>query len=96
MSLFFNKSFAKEPLEVRQKLRIIFTTPETTSLAIAAGKNVSKDLKKRVTKELISYSLTEEGAKVLAQVGLSKPVTTNYEKDYKIIEKLNLEEFLKP
>lgn len=83
-----NKTLAKQTLEIQKKLRILFQTPEVASHPLAAYKGVTEDLKTRMTKELLNYSLTEEGGKLLANVGLEKPVAVTYERDYKKLEKL--------
>lgn len=90
-----NKSLYRQPMSVQKKLRIIFSLPSISSHPFAAKSKLPSELKKRVTEELLSYSKTAEGGKQLQMVGLSKPILANYEKDYKKLEKLRLEKYLK-
>lgn len=88
-----NKSFNKEPAEVRSQLRILYTTPESAPHPLSAHRRIPKKLRLAVINAVLRLAGDSEGMKYLTAIQMPDPVQADYKKDYLILEELNLHKY---
>ncbi|MBT0571078.1 phosphate/phosphite/phosphonate ABC transporter substrate-binding protein [Curvibacter sp. CHRR-16] len=84
----------REPVEVRDKLRVLYETPATASHPVVAHPRVSVATRTAVRNALSKLAKTEAGRKLLEGVALDDLVEADYAKDYAPLEALRLERFV--
>lgn len=87
-------TLAREPQEVREKLRILYTTAGFVPHPVAAHPRVPPKLRAQVVAALLQLETDASGRTLLENVQLSKPVPVTYARDYKPLESLNLRKFV--
>lgn len=88
-----NKSLDKEPEEVRSQLRVLFRTPEHAPHPLCAHTRVPQALRRSVVDAIMRLAADTSNQDMLKKVQIPNPVEANYEKDYMLLEKLNLEKY---
>jgi phosphonate transport system substrate-binding protein len=83
-----------EPSGVREQLRVLYRTPETSSHPLAVHPRVPKAVSQAVVAALQRMGRDAAGRKLLVQVGLEDAVAASYDQDYAPLEKLNLERYV--
>jgi len=78
--------------EIKDALRVIYTTREFPSLPIAANPRVPKTDREKVRKALLELSATKEGKEMFARVPMQAVVPTSLE-DYAPMRSWGLESF---
>jgi phosphonate transport system substrate-binding protein len=86
------KTLQEQPSEVRDALKIIYTTREFPSLPVAANPRVPKSDMEKVRKALLDLSKTQEGKEMLSLVPMQQMVPTSLE-DYAPMRAWGLESF---
>lgn len=89
-----NITFDQEPENVRQQLKILYTSPEFPPHPFCANARIAKSVRNKVIDAFIQLSNNQEMAKLLNEIQIPKPVKAEYSEDYKILESLNLDKFL--
>jgi phosphonate transport system substrate-binding protein len=89
-----NKTLKKESQEVLSKLRILYTTPETSPHPFCANKKLSASIVKVVQEAFITLDQTNESAARLNAIEIALPVITSYKKDYEMLEKMRIKDFV--
>lgn len=84
----------REPPGIRERLRILYHTPNAASHPLAAHPRVPKKISALITRALHAMASDKEGKVLLAQVGLEGAVTADYARDYAPLEKLGLEHYV--
>lgn len=88
-----NYSYEREPQEIRDQLRILFTTPEAKPHPVAAHPRIPPAVREKVAAALLRMAATPEGAKLMEKAQLPKPIRADYQRDYQPMEQLGLEKF---
>lgn len=86
-------TLAKEPAEVRARLRVLYTTPGVASHPLSAHPRVPPATRAAVVRAVLHMARDADGRRLLEAVGLSKPVAADYARDYAPLERLRLERF---
>jgi len=85
-------TLAREPDDVRSKLRILYETPPVAAHALAAHPRVPRAITNSL---LAAMAAMEEDAekdrKFLAAIGIEHPVVADYRRDYAPLEKYDLD-----
>jgi phosphonate transport system substrate-binding protein len=85
-----NKTLHKESPELKEQLRTIYQTPPVPAHPLCAHPRVPASVRGSVTGAILKLAGDEASQSLLKQVELSRPVRTDYEKDYASLEGLNL------
>ena len=85
-----NKTLHKESPELQDQLRTIYQTPPVPSHALCAHPRVAASVRETVAGAILKLADSGPSQALLKNVELSRPVRTDYEKDYKSLESLNL------
>ena len=83
----------KEPPEVRQSLRILYTTPELSPHPLAVHPRVPAELRKVITQLMLDAAKDPARKSLMAGIQMPDPVAAHYRADYAPLEKLKLEKF---
>jgi phosphonate transport system substrate-binding protein len=89
-----NKTLKKESQEVIKKLRILYTTPQTSPHPFCANKKLPIGVVKAVQEAFINLDKTTESASRLEAIEMVLPVATSYKKDYEVLEKMRIKDFV--
>lgn len=84
-------TLTKEPMDLRQRLRVLYTTPGVPPHPIAAHPRVPRIVREKIIAAMIKIDSDPAGHKLLAAVELDKLVRADYARDYQPLEKLRLE-----
>ncbi len=88
------RTLEKEPEPARQLLRIIYSLPSTVTHAVSAHPRVDEAVRQDVERSLLDMAQTEQGRELLAAVFLPQPVSADFDRDYRPLERLNLDELV--
>lgn len=88
------RTLSKEPIEVQNNLKIIYTTPSFPSHPLVVHPRVAIAVKNTIQTILLKLHGTKQGKKLLNPVLLAKPVKANYVEEYLPLKSLNLETYL--
>jgi len=89
-----NNTLDSELPEVRQQLRILYESASYSPHPIVTHPKISLATRDRFFKAFAALSQDESGKKLLDGIGVNKPVIVTYNKNYKVLEDLNLEKFI--
>jgi len=87
------QTLSSEPKELREQLKIIYTTPGVKSHPLIVHPRVDRIVQEKVTRAILNMANDEQGQRLLKAVKLTEPVIVDRERDYIGIEKLNLEKY---
>lgn len=85
-----SRTLEREPVQIREQLEIIYTTPGMKSHPLMALPSIPKKIRKSIVQAILSMNESDDGRKILKSVKLQQPVASNYQKDYQAIEQLAL------
>lgn len=91
-----NHSLILEPESLQEKLRVLFSTPETASHPLSAHPRVPPAVRQAVVRAVLRMNEDDAGRLLLRHVVLSNPETADYASDYAPLEKLKLEKYYVP
>ena len=83
----------REPVALRQLLRVIYVTPSTAPHALAVNPRVPDAVARRVQQAILGMPARAADAALLLHVQMPHPVQANYRRDYAPLERLHLERF---
>lgn len=86
-----NKTLEAEPEEIRQKLRIIYESPGYRSHPIITSPKLSSATRGQIFQGFVHLGKTTSGQALLSGVQLKEPISVTYQKDYRPLEHLGLE-----
>lgn len=86
------KTLAEQPPEVREGLRILYTTRAMPSHPIAAHPRIKPDVQARVRKALLEMSAAPAGKVLLDEIPMPSPVSASLE-DYLAMRKWGLDTY---
>ena len=86
------RTLAKQPPEVREQLRVLYTTPAVASHPLAVHPRVPETVREQVQDALIAMGEIEPGRKLLAKIpiGTARPALSE---DYAPLQAMGLEAF---
>lgn len=82
------KTLNREPEGLRNQLRVIYKTPGVSSHPLMMHPAVPAAIKKVLVDNTLALNENEKGKKILKKIKLSKPVVTDYKKEYQPLEPL--------
>ena len=89
-----NHTLMREPQELRDQLRVLFTTPGFAPHPLAAHPRVPVAVREAVSEAVLNLSQDESGRRLLKDAQLTQPIKADYDRDYRPLEKLGLEKFV--
>lgn len=87
-----NATLQSETTELQQKVKIIYETPPAPPHPIAAHPRVDAATREAIAAAILAHIKTNK--QVGEDIQMPNPVRADYNKDYKALENLGLEEFL--
>ena len=88
------RTLEKEPEPARRMLRIIYNLPSTITHAVSAHPRVPEAVRQEVQLTLLDLAQSERGRKLLSAVFLPQPIAADFERDYRPLEQLNLDDYV--
>jgi len=89
-----NNTFLRQPEEVKRELRILYETPSAAPHPFSAHPRVPKEVKDKVKRAILDMANEPNMKALLDRVQMPNPVPADYARDYKPLEKLNLEKYV--
>jgi phosphonate transport system substrate-binding protein len=86
----FASELERETRESRELTRALLDTPKVAPHPLSAHPRVPREMRNRVKKAIESIAGTRDGAELLKAVRLASPVSADYERDYKVLEDVNV------
>lgn len=90
-----NVDFDAQPADVKDKLRILMVAPMIAPHPISAHPRIPAHIQQAVADAVLRMATKPETGALLKPVQLGKPVTADYARDYKTLEKLDYEAMTK-
>lgn len=84
----------REPASIKERLRVLYQTPETPSHPIAAHPRVPVADRERLVRALLAINQDAAGRKLLDDVELAGVMAADFSRDYQPLEKLKLDRYL--
>ena len=88
------RTLERERDEVQDQLRVLFTAPSTASHPITAHKRIPDKVVSAVQQSILSLAEKPEGKAMLKTILLPEPIIANYERDYQVLQDLDLEQYV--
>jgi phosphonate transport system substrate-binding protein len=89
-----NNTLDHESVEIRGRLRILYESPGVAPHPVVAHPRVPEAVRKALSDAIQRLAADPASAALLAAVQLPHPVLADYERDYRPLEKLNLERYV--
>ena len=89
-----NQTLKRQPEEVKRELRILYETPPSAPHPIAVHPRVPEKVRESFKKAFLRLLQKENLKDFLQKVQIPQPVEADYNRDYRPLEKLNLEKYL--
>ena len=90
-----NTTLSREPESLQSQLRVLYISPHYIPHPFSAHPRIPQQIREKVIKAFLKISADESGRKMLKAIQMEQPARANYAKDYKLLEKLKLENFVK-
>ncbi|QDL54480.1 phosphate/phosphite/phosphonate ABC transporter substrate-binding protein [Rhodoferax aquaticus] len=84
----------QEPPEVRQAVRVIYTTPPLSPHPLAAHPRVPASVRQQVSQVLLALADKPETTALMGAIQMPSPQAAIYAKDYAPLEQLKIEKFV--
>lgn len=84
-----------EPLEIRQALRVIYSTPEVPPHPIATHPRLDSVLRQKISDLLLAMAVDPLRKPMMQAILMPDPLRARFEQDYAPLEQLKLEAFVK-
>ena len=88
------RTLEKELEPARRTLRIIYNLPSTITHAVSSHPRVPEAVRQEVQLTLLDLAQSERGRKLLSAVFLPQPIAADFERDYRPLEQLNLDDYV--
>jgi phosphonate transport system substrate-binding protein len=89
-----NNTFLRQPEEVKRELRVLYETPPSAPHPFSVHPRVPKEVRDKVKKAILDMANEPSMKALLDRVQMPNPVPADYARDYKPLEKLNLEKYV--
>ncbi len=86
------KTLQEQPPQVREALRVLYTTREMPSHPVAAHPRVPAEVREKVRRALLAMGASEQGRALLAKIPMTQPVSASLQ-DYLPMRDWGLEKF---
>ncbi|WP_320824143.1 phosphate/phosphite/phosphonate ABC transporter substrate-binding protein [Reinekea sp.] len=87
-------AFNNEQAQIRAQLNIIYQTPELASHPLAVHPRVPDAIRQKITQALLKLTQDAVGRTLLEHARMARPIRADYERDYFLLVKLQLEKYL--
>ncbi len=84
----------RESAELKEQLRVLYTTPKFAPHPIAANPRLSKAVREKFTQSFLALAADPQNQALFAAILMPKPIKANFAKDYQVLKKLELEKFV--
>lgn len=84
----------KEPPEIQQLLRVLYTTPALSPHPLAVHPRVPSAVRQKLILTLMDLAHTPSSHAAMANILMPDPVLADYAKDYAPLERLNIEKYV--
>jgi phosphonate transport system substrate-binding protein len=84
----------KEPADIQQQLRVLYSTPALSPHPIAAHPRVPASVRKQFSQTLLALAQNPATKPLMAAIQMPDPLIASYAKDYAPLEKLNIEKYV--
>lgn len=81
----------KEPSELSEQIRIVFTTEPISPHPLSAHPRVQQKVRDKITKTVLAFAKDGEGQAILQNIQMSDPKQANCDLDYKTLETLDIQ-----
>lgn len=86
-----DQTLNKQPVEIREKLHIIYESQPFPSPAIIVHPKVPKEIRGAFIKNFLAISREERFSRILSKTQIPNPIEADFNRDYRFLEKLALE-----
>jgi phosphonate transport system substrate-binding protein len=84
----------QEPPEVRNQLRVIYTTPALAPHPLAAHPRIPQGIRNTLVEALTSLAQTSATQPLMAGIQMPNPIRADYTAEYAPLERLGIEKFI--
>lgn len=88
------RTLEKERAEVKDNLRVIYTTPSTPSHPLTAHSRIPDEVFTSIQNSFAKMAADESQKENLKSILFPQPIVANYERDYRFLEDLKLEKYV--
>lgn len=88
-----NKSLNKEKEEMKAQLRILYETPGSAPHPLCAHPRVPIKIRDAVVDAVLRLAADNKNHGLLEKINMPGPVRTDYQKDYALLEALNIDKY---
>lgn len=89
------RTLKKEPAEIRDELRLLFTTPGVAPHPLAIHPRVPESIRAGIVNTILELAAAPDTRQLLIPTQLIKPIAADYERDYLPLEVLGLDGYVK-
>lgn len=89
------KALAEQDPQVRDALRVLYTTQEVRSHPLSGHSRVPQAVRDKVRQAFLDISATDAGRQLLSEIPMKQAASASLE-DYRPLQELNLERYLQP
>jgi phosphonate transport system substrate-binding protein len=91
-----NNTLRREPQELRDMLRVLYTTPGYPAHPFSARRDLPAAETDRLVKAWLSLAADPKAAPLLNAVQLPQPVASDHQRDYQPLQQLQLQQLVDP
>ena len=84
----------KEPVDVQQSLRVLYTTPPLSPHPLAVHPRVSAGVRTTIIETLLALAENPQTRELMAAIQMPNPVRAIYKRDYAPLEKINIKKYV--
>ena len=88
-----NYTFEREPKDVRERLRVLYVTPDSAPHPFAAHPRIPAPVREKIIESFIILAADPDNAGLFAGIQMPKPIRADYARDYLPLESLGLDKF---
>lgn len=89
-----NKTLIRQPVNLRDKLRVLYQLPGVAAHPISAHPRVPKTIQEKFVTTIMDLHASNIEKSLLTKVQLRRPIRADYNRDYQFLEDLNLEKYM--
>lgn len=88
-----NRTLSRESKELKDLLKVIYETPPVAPHPLCAHPRVASSVLRAVSRAFLALAEEKTGRDLLKTIGMTEPVPADYDRDYRMLEELRLQEF---
>jgi phosphonate transport system substrate-binding protein len=88
-----NLALQREPADLKDRFKILYTTTDLVNFAIAANPRVPVMARQQFQHKALALKQVPEGQKLLTAIQMPNLIASDYARDYQSLEKLHLERY---